>query len=94
MTGGILVIGLRYGRGGGDGRPAAELTYGKTTELMDRFARKHGTFICRKLLDGCDLATEEGRKQFKDNDLANKICAPCVQTVADILEEILSEARS
>jgi len=63
-------------------------TYVKTRELMDQFAEKHGTFICRKLLHGCELTTEEGQKHFKENDLLNKICAPCVQSVVEILENI------
>ena len=36
---------------------------------MDRFEKKHGTFICRKLLKGCELTTEEGQKHFKENKL-------------------------
>jgi C_GCAxxG_C_C family probable redox protein len=89
VTGGIIVIGTKYGRGEKDDRTATELTYKKTRELMDQFAEKHGTFICRRLLNGCDLATEEGQKQFKENDLLIKICKPCVQSVVEILEKIM-----
>ena len=89
VTGGILVIGARYGRGEGDDRAATELTYKKTRELMDRFEQKHGTFICRKLLHGCELTTEEGQKHFKDNRLSDTICQPCVQSAVEILESIM-----
>ena len=88
VTGGILVLGLRHGRGSKDDRSAMELTYLKTRELMDEFVKKHGTFICRNLLHGCELTTEEGQKQFKENDLLKKICTPCVQSVVEILESI------
>jgi len=88
VTGGILVLGMRHGRGSKDDRSAMQLTYLKTRELMDQFAKKHGTFICRKLLNGCELTTEEGQKYFKENDLLKKICTPCVQTVVEILENI------
>ncbi len=88
VTGGILVLGMRHGRGSKDDRSAMELTYLKTRELMDGFAKKHGTFICRKLLDGCELTTEEGQRRFKENDFFKKICAPCVQSVVEILESI------
>ena len=90
VTGGILVIGTKYGRGEKDDQTARELTYTKTRELMDQFAGKHGTCICRKLLNGCDLTTEEGQKQFKENDLSNKTCKPCVQSAVEILEKIMS----
>jgi C_GCAxxG_C_C family probable redox protein len=89
VTGGIIVIGAKYGRGVNDDRTATEKTYAKTRELMDQFAKRHGTFICRKLLNGCELTTEEGQKQFKENDLLNKTCKPCVQSVVEILEGIM-----
>jgi len=92
VTGGIIVIGTKYGRGEKDERTATELTYKKTRELMDQFDKKHGTFICRKLLNGCELTTEEGQKHFKENNLINKTCKPCVQSVVEILDSIMELA--
>ena len=89
VTGGIIVIGAKHGRGEEDDRTATDLTFTKTRELMDQFADKHGTFICRELLNGCELTTKEGWKTFKDNDLLNKICVPCVESAVEILENIL-----
>jgi C_GCAxxG_C_C family probable redox protein len=86
VTGGIIILGAKYGRGENADRSATELTYKKTRELMDRFAAKHGTFICRQLLGGCELTTEDGQKRYKENDLFNKVCKPCVQSVVEILE--------
>ncbi|HPC47510.1 MAG TPA: C-GCAxxG-C-C family protein [Deltaproteobacteria bacterium] len=89
VTGGIMVIGAKYGRGEKDDRTATETTYAKTRELMDRFAGEHRSYICRKLLGGCELNSDEGHKQFLENDFLNKICVPCVRSVVDILESIL-----
>ena len=89
VTGGIMVIGAKYGRGERDDRTATELTYKKTRELMDRFEQKHGTFICRKLLHGCEITTEEGHRYFKENNLANTTCKACVQSVVEILDDIM-----
>jgi len=89
VSGGIIVIGAKYGRGEKDDRTATELTYKKTRELMDRFEKKHGTFICRKLLKGCELTTEEGQKNFKDNKLSDTVCKPCVRSVVEILHDIM-----
>jgi len=89
VTGSIIVIGAKYGRGERDAPAAKELTYKKTRELMDRFEKKHGTFICRKLLNGCELTTEEGQKRFKENNLSNTVCKPCVQSVVEILDSIM-----
>ncbi len=89
VTGGIMVIGAKYGRGDADDIKFTELTFKKTRELMDQFAAKHGAYICRDLINGCDLTTEEGMKQFMENDLINKICKPFVQSVVEILEGIV-----
>jgi len=89
VTGGILVLGMRHGRGNKDDRSAQERTYAKTRELIDQFSEKHGTIICRKLLNGCELTTEEGQNYFKEHDLLNKLCVPCVQSIVMILEDNL-----
>ena len=88
VTGGIMVIGLRHGRGEKQDRTATEATYAKTQELIRRFEARHGTCNCRQLLGGCDLATEQGRADFKEKDLLNRTCKVCVQTVVGILEDL------
>lgn len=89
VTGGIMVIGAKYGRGENDDRKATEITYAKIRELVDQFARKHNSYICRQLLNDCDLSKEEGHKIYLENDYRNKICVPCVKSVAEILETII-----
>jgi C_GCAxxG_C_C family probable redox protein len=85
VTGGILALGLRHGRGGQQDRSATEQTYQKTQELMTRFEERQGSCLCRVLLDGCDLRTAEGQQYFKEHDLLHKRCLGCVQTVVDEL---------
>jgi C_GCAxxG_C_C family probable redox protein len=89
VTGGIMALGARHGRGENEERTATEMTYAKTRELMDQFALRHGTCLCRELLNGSDLRTEDGRKYFAENDLLNKVCKPCVQSAVEILETII-----
>ena len=89
VTGGIMVIGAKYGRGENDDKTDTEKTYTKARELMEKFEKKHGTFICRELLNGCDLSTEEGQMNFRNNDLFNATCKKCVGSTVQILEEIL-----
>ena len=43
VTGGILVLGLKYGRGGQQDRSATEHTYRRTQELMAGFEQRHGS---------------------------------------------------
>jgi C_GCAxxG_C_C family probable redox protein len=88
VSGGILVLGLRYGRGVNDDQLATTTTYQKTRELMSRFAERNGSYICRELLDDCDLQTEVGQQEFKDKELKNRVCKVCVQSAVEILEQI------
>jgi C_GCAxxG_C_C family probable redox protein len=88
VTGGILVLGLQHGRGSTDDHSATEQTYLRTRELMDRFTAQHGSCLCRELLQGYDLGTEEGLRRAKADDMLNKVCRPCVQTVVEILEKM------
>jgi C_GCAxxG_C_C family probable redox protein len=88
VTGGILVLGLRHGRGTTGDHSATERTYLKTREMMDRFVARHGSCLCRQLLQGYDLSTEDGLRRAKADDMLNKVCRSCVQTVIAILEEM------
>lgn len=89
VTGGIIVLGTKYGRGEYDDKSATETTYLKVRALMDRFAARQGAVLCNALLHGCDLTTEEGQARFKENDLLNRTCKPCVQSAVEILEGIM-----
>ena len=89
VTGGIMVIGAKHGRGENDTQKETEMTYVKTRELMNQFSKRYGSYICRQLLNGCDLSNDEGHKMYLENDYRNKICKPCVKSVVEILEEII-----
>ena len=89
VSGGIMVIGAKYGRGANDERKATEITYEKIRELMNQFSITHGTYICRELLCGCELTTTEGQKTYLKNDYFNKVCKQCVKRVVEILEGII-----
>jgi C_GCAxxG_C_C family probable redox protein len=89
VSGGIMVIGVKYGRGGNEDRKTTDNTYGKIRELMKQFSKRHGTYICRELLNGCELTTEEGQKTYLEKDYFNKVCKSCVKSVVEILETII-----
>jgi C_GCAxxG_C_C family probable redox protein len=89
VTGGILALGLRHGRGEGQDKTPTEETYRKVRELTAQFESARGSCICRTLLQGCDLNTPAGQQSFKQNDLLNKTCKRCVQTAVETLETLL-----
>lgn len=89
VTGAIMVISLKFGRGLADENAVAENTYLLVGEFMKRFSDIYGSCLCWDLLDGCDLMTETGRIFYKENDLSGKICRPCVADAVDFLEDLL-----
>jgi C_GCAxxG_C_C family probable redox protein len=89
VSGGIIVIGFKYGSAKKKKHSSKEEAYAKTRELMDQFQERHGTYICRDLLKGCNLMTKKGYSDFKKKDLFNKTCKPCVESVVEILEKII-----
>ena len=89
VTGGILALGLKFGRGGQQDRSVGRAAYQKTQELMAAFERTHGSSICRTLLCGCDLRTPEGMQRFREEGLHQKVCVGCVRTVGEILAGML-----
>ena len=93
VSGGIMVIGAKYGRGENEDRKVTDNTYIKIRELMNQFSQRHGTYICRHLLNGCELTTEEGQKRYKENDYFNKVCKPCVKSVVEILENVVKTEK-
>ena len=89
VTGGILALGLRHGRGERQDKSHTEETYRKVRELTAQFESAHGSCICLTLLQGCDLNTPAGQQSFKQNDLLNQTCKRCVQTVVETLDTLL-----
>ncbi|MCX7788117.1 MAG: C-GCAxxG-C-C family protein [Spirochaetes bacterium] len=88
VTGGILALGATFGHGEPSESEAQKKTYTLVQELMRRFEAQHKSCLCRNLVQGIDLKTEEGQKQFKERDLRNKVCVPCVRTAVEIVEEL------
>jgi hypothetical protein len=56
---------------------------------MDAFAARTGGYLCRDLLSGCDLTSEEGRRRFKEDGLSEKVCKQCVRSAAQVLEKMV-----
>ena len=88
VTGAIMAIGAKNGTADPTDRPSVGRTYQGVRRLAARFRELHGTLICRELLGGVDLNTEEGQKEFHGKDLKQKVCTVCVRDAAKILEEL------
>ena len=88
LIGAFMILGFKF-RGETDERQARYKTYDLVKEFIERFERSHGTIVCKELLGGVDLATEDGRRQALERKLFTTICPKFVQGAADILEKML-----
>jgi C_GCAxxG_C_C family probable redox protein len=87
VTGAMMVLGSKHGMTVATDTVAKETTYARVNEFTRRFCALHGSISCRTLL-GCDINTEEGKKEYSDRKLSATVCLPCVQDACRILEEI------
>ena len=85
VTGGVIALGLRYGRGLDGDKSKTEETYAKTGEFLSAFKKRHGSVVCRELTQ-CDLRTAEGQRSFRENDLLHRVCLKCVETSSELVD--------
>ncbi len=88
ITGGLMAIGLKYGRASIEDTPAKEKTYGLVQNFIKEFTEINGSNTCHDLLD-CDISTTEGMNSAKEKNLFTTLCPNFVRTSAEILEKIL-----
>ena len=88
LTGGMMVLGLKFGRTVADDSEAKEKNYRLVHEFVERFNSYFGHSICKNLL-GFDPGLPDASQRFKDDPELEKRCAGFVQKAAEILEEII-----
>lgn len=88
ITGGILILGLVFGRGDNEDKIKQEDTFKYVRDFIDRFIIKFGTIECRNLIDNIDLLTEEGQLKFKELNMINK-CYKYVEYTNIVIQELI-----
>ena len=91
LTGGFMVLGLKYGKVNTDGSkygPATEMTYELTAKLAEMFKERNGTIYCRGLL-GLDLSLKENRDIAIERKYFIERCGKYIQDSIELLEELL-----
>jgi C_GCAxxG_C_C family probable redox protein len=90
VTGALMALGLKYGRGLKDDNQKKAETYQKTVEFMKEFKKKHGSINCKELLQGLDMGIEEDMKKINELKLHDTICVECVKDAVEIAEKMIS----
>jgi C_GCAxxG_C_C family probable redox protein len=91
LTGGFMVIGLKYGKINSDGTkygPATETTYSLVQDLARKFTEHNQSIFCKELT-GLDLLVPENREYALKNGIFSIKCSGYIQDVVAMLEEIL-----
>ncbi|NJO69141.1 MAG: C_GCAxxG_C_C family protein [Bacteroidetes bacterium] len=87
VTGALMALGLKYGKGLNDPDSHKLLTYEKTVKFMEAFKNKHQSIICRDLLDGLDMVADS--ELIKERNLYEKKCALYVEDAVSIAGELM-----
>lgn len=91
-TGALMVLGMKYGQYDIDDLESCAAESEKALQLLERFKKRNGSYICREIL-GCDISTDEGRNFARANGLYVKYCTEMVRTAAEITAEMLEEDK-
>ena len=94
VTGALMAIGLKYGKGINDTEEMKQLTYTKTREFFEEFTKIHGSTICLELLDGLDMADPEDHKKIMERKLFDINCEKYVASAVRITERIINDSSS
>ena len=88
VTGALLALGLA---GGADKPAGKDEIYRLSQEFIRRFEEKHGTILCRQLID-FDLSTPAGHQAAVEKGVFKSICPDLVGDAVEIVQALLETA--
>lgn len=88
VTGALMTLGLKYGKGLYDHEEKKQDTYIKTNEFIAEFIRLNKTISCLELLDGLDMSLDEDKRRIQELGLFQKNCEKYVTDAIRILERM------
>jgi C_GCAxxG_C_C family probable redox protein len=89
VTGGIMALGLRYGKALHDPEDKKLETYAKTREFFKEFKIKNGTLSCRELLNGLDINDPGDYNKILEQKLFENNCSRYVADAVAIIEKMI-----
>ena len=89
ITGALMVIGLRYGKGLNDPEESKRHTYRITNEFFDEFKRLNGSLNCLELLDGLNMNDPDDNKKIVERNYYSIRCEKYVSDAVNILSKIM-----
>lgn len=89
LTGALMVLGLKYGKGLNDPEEKKRYTYQLTNELFDEFKKVNGSENCLELLDGLDMNNPDDNKKIVERNYYDIRCEKYVSDAVNILAKIM-----
>ncbi|MBN1767864.1 MAG: C_GCAxxG_C_C family protein [Prolixibacteraceae bacterium] len=88
VTGALMALGLKYGKGINDNNEKKEQTFAMTKILIDKFAQIHGSVNCRELLDGLNMNISDELECIQKEKMFETRCPNYVATAAQLVEQL------
>ena len=89
ISGALMVLGLRYGKGLKDPEEKKRYTYQLTKEFFDEFKRLNGSENCLELLDGLNINDPDDNKKIVERNYYVIRCEKYVSDAVNILSKIM-----
>lgn len=91
VTGAIMAIGLKFGKGLNDSDDKKQVSYDKTVQFLNKFKAIHGSITCKDLLKGLDMNKPDDLEQMISEAMFTKLCPQYVATAVQITEHLFTE---
>lgn len=90
VSGGLMVIGLRYGYSELTMDISREMTFKVTKEFIELFEKYHGSVLCNQLI-GSEINTSEGLEKAREANTFSSLCPLLVESASEIIESLLQK---
>lgn len=91
VTGALMALGLKFGKGFHDEDENKYDTYAKTLSFFEEFTKRNGSIECRQLLDGLDMNDENDKNIIQEQNLFNMKCRKYVKDAIEITQTIIDK---
>ena len=87
VTGAIMVLGILKGEKASDNDELKSQTYSAVQLFLKKFTEDFQSTSCGELT-GCDFKSDAGNEKFKNEEVMENICAPCVKRAVELVEAL------
>lgn len=91
VTGGIMALSLALGASESSDQEKKVALYEIVKDYIESLRSFKGSVVCRELLEGADMWTQEGRDAVKAKNFSETVCNPMIARAVEEAEKILRE---